>query len=122
MERQWPAVVGLAIGAVGWIVLVLPIPDRSLEPVDDRGLAILFSLLPVAALALGLRWPEAASTTIGASLVTGPLAMAPWTAPRYDEDGLWVMVFPDLLVWGLVCAVAAAAGGFVRRRLVGRSG
>jgi hypothetical protein len=109
------------VGAVGWIVLVLPIPDRSFEPVDDRGLTILFSVLPLAALALGLTWPEAASTTIGASLVAGPLAMAPWTAPRYDEDGLWVLVFPSLLVWGVVCAVLAAAGGFLRRRSVRRS-
>jgi hypothetical protein len=44
---------------------------------------------------------------VGFGLVLAPLVAAPWTASRGDNDGLWVLVFPLIVMLGLFASGAA---------------
>jgi hypothetical protein len=46
-----------------------------------------------------------------------PLVLSPWTAPRGDGDGLWVLWVPLLALFLLALAVAAWLGGTARAHL-----
>lgn len=47
----------------------------------------------------------------GFSLTVGPLLLAGWTAPRGDNDGLWVLIFFGLPVLGGIAALVTAVAG-----------
>ena len=61
----------------------------------------------VAAFVGGFLVPKRAPL-IGLMLVLPGFVMSPWTAPRGDGDGLWVLIVPMLAVFALV-AVASAS-------------
>jgi hypothetical protein len=61
-------------------------------------------------------------TYVAAGIVAPQLAFALWTTPQGDNDGLWMFIFPLLVILcGLLFALSALTGGFVnhfrRRRL-----
>ncbi len=59
---------------------------------------------------------------IGAGLVALQLVAAPFTTPRGDNDGLWVLVFPLIVVLGaaltLYCAMLSVVVRRFKRRAV----
>lgn len=77
---------------------------------EGIGYLLLFGGMVAASALLGVR-TTTPSITIGASLVAFPALLAWWTAPRGDNDGLWVLVF---WVLGLVGAFAAACAETAR--------
>ena len=104
------AVLGLGL----WIGLVV-VPD------DTGGSAFLWASL-LAAVALGLRtWTDSEAWMIGIGLAGAPLLLAPWTAPRGDNDGLWLLVFPLLLGLVFLLTFTAWVSGSSTRRFRRRS-
>jgi hypothetical protein len=57
-------------------------------------------------------WP-----VVPTGLLLPQFVLAPWTTPRGDNDGLWVLIFPFLGVLFACALVAAAASSWVARRL-----
>ena len=94
---------------------------------DGAGYTILFAGMLAAAALLGAtrRTP---SVGIGAALVAVPSVLAWWTAPRGDNDGLWVLVFWIMAVVGVFAAGSAETARAVvvairsRRRAPGSAG
>lgn len=85
-----------------------------------NGGVLLWSLL-AATLVGGFAFPRFARV-ISLGLGLPPLVMAPWTAPRGENDGLWVLIVPMLAVFVAVLIATAAAGSRIRGRLAQRAG
>lgn len=107
-------VVGVAffLGLAYWFIIVAE---------EGRGSPLLpaaigFPLLVITPLILGFLSPRTRSGLIGVSFVFGPLVIAWWTAPRGDGDGLWLLWFPYLVIWGLVSWGLAQLGVWIRSR------
>lgn len=76
---------------------------------DEHAAGILLLLVAFVAPAAWVGWNRLAPpVTAGAALALGPTALAWWTAPRGDNDGLWGLVFWFLPVLGGLAAVVAA--------------
>jgi len=56
---------------------------------------------------------------VAPGLITVQLLVAPFTTPRGDNDGLWVLIIPIIVVFGAVLALvswgAALLAGSIRR-------
>jgi len=74
-------------------------------------------VLLVAALVIGFVAPTHA-WLLGALLGLPGLLLSPWTAPRGDNDGLWVLIIPTLGVFVLVLMGVATVTSWARRRLI----
>ena len=48
------------------------------------------------------------------------VVLAFWTAPRGDNDGLWVLWMPLLLLFGAFLVIPTWLGGWFRERVAGR--
>ena len=73
----------------------------------------LFLLLFLAAVVLGALAPGVAA--IGGLLLALPgFVLAPWTAPRGDNDGLWVLIIPMMGVLMLILAGVAGLVAWLR--------
>jgi hypothetical protein len=94
-----------------WLaVVVVPAQDDTSAPafwwlmlLCEFGLGVAFGPRRVGHIALGL------------ALV--PLVLSPWTAPRGDGDGLWMLWIPALALFPLVLALPAWLGSAARQRL-----
>lgn len=87
---------------------------------DEHAAGIVLILVGFAVPALWVGWRRLASPlATGASLAVGPTVLAWWTAPRGDNDGLWILVFLSLPMLGGLAAVLAAVAGRVAEH-VGR--
>jgi hypothetical protein len=57
---------------------------------------------------------------VAPGLIAVQLALAPFTSPRGDNDGLWILILPILVVLGtaltVLCGIVGIVTGFVRRR------
>lgn len=132
--RAWTAAAGLAlVSTIVWLVYVglyqhetpctgrtttrcptiygydAPLPDEN-----GAGIALLLAGFAVPAAWAG--WRRAVPPlAAGAALALVPTVLAGWTAPRGDNDGLWVLVFLALPVLGGHAAVVAAVAGRVAR-------
>jgi hypothetical protein len=95
-------VTAVVVGAAAWFALVV-LPVRGTEEMPN-GLPYVVVLL-VGAAVLGLVLGGHPLVT-GALLVAPALLAAPWTAPRGDNDGLWLLIFPGLVWYGLLAAGA----------------
>ncbi len=51
-----------------------------------------------------------------------PLLLSPWTAPRGDNDGLWILIVPLLAVFMFVLVAVAALGAWIRTRVASTGG
>jgi len=97
-----------------WAGLVV-VPD------DTGGEAFLWSSL-LAAVALGLTLSiDAEAWQVGVGLAGPPMVLALWTAPRGDNDGLWLLWLPLLAGLGLLLTLTAWVAGRSVRRLRRRS-
>ena len=91
-------------------------PLYSHAPHPDMGNAALFPVLLGVAVVGGFVAPKQA-TIIGVMLVAPALALSPWTAPRGDNDGLWLLIVPFLAFLMFVTVVAARGAAWLRTRL-----
>lgn len=105
-----------AVGLVAWMHTIAAAPRYSYGDEQDMGSSVFFVLLLGAALVGGFVVPSRASL-IGTWVGVPGLMLAPWTAPRGDNDGLWIMIVPILAVFVLVLIAAASAGRWTRSRL-----
>ena len=116
--------VGSVAGVISialWIVTLASAPRHSVGPqtaADQRATVFMVAVL-VAAFVGGFLVPKRAPL-IGLMLVLPGFVMSPWTAPRGDGDGLWVLI-PMLAVFALVAVASAALGAWVHKRVGERS-
>ena len=107
------AVVGaaIAVGVSAWMITMGSAPRYSYGSDQDLGnLGGLVLILLGSAAAGGLLAPRTSSWLTGLALGVPCLALAPWTAPRGDNDGLWLTIVPLLaVVTGVLVAVAWSA-------------
>jgi hypothetical protein len=83
---------------------------------EDMGSAALYPVLLCAAVIMGFVLPRHAGL-IGVMLGLPGLVLSPWTAPRGDNDGLWLLIIPLLAVFVFVLVFAAAVGAWLRGRV-----
>ena len=109
------AIAASAIGLITWIVTMASAPRYS-SGAKDLGSSALYYVLLGAALAGGVLLPTRA-WLIGMMLGLPPLLLSPWTAPRGDNDGLWILIIPMLAIFLLVLVAAALVGAWFGSRL-----
>ena len=96
LSRGWAALVAAVAGAGIWGETMGSAPRYSFGPDQDTGsFGACLVGLALAALLLGLLTPRFPAV-VGAVVTGVPLLLAPWTAPRGDNDGLWVLILPML--------------------------
>jgi hypothetical protein len=111
--------IGASAGVVSlivWYVTMASAPLYSHAPHQDMGNAALFPALLGLAVLGGVIAPRQA-TIVGVMLVAPSLVLSPWTAPRGDDDGLWLLIVPFLALFMLVTVVAARTAARLRTRL-----
>lgn len=79
-----------------------PLPDEHIA-----GLMLVLAAFAIPALWVGWR-RLATPVSTGVSLAVGPTVLAWWTAPRGDNDGLWILVFFGLAMLGGLAALLTA--------------
>ena len=114
------AIVGLVFGLLVWIITMASAPRYSYYEHGDSGNAAYFPVMLIAALLGGLIAPRR-PWLVGLMLGLPAFVLAPWTAPRADNDGLWVLIVPILAVFLVLLALVATGGGWIRTRLSGHS-
>ncbi|HEU0170724.1 MAG TPA: hypothetical protein VFR26_04725 [Acidimicrobiales bacterium] len=107
------------IGFVAWIAMMASAPRFSYGAQQDMGDSAFYPLLLIAAVLGGFLFPSRAAL-VGALLGLPGLALSPWTAPRGDNDGLWVLIIPIMVLFVLVLVATAVGGGWARTRLAPR--
>ena len=111
-------VAAAVVGLVTWIATMASAPRHSYGAEQDMGSPALWYVLLAAALAGGVLVPQRARL-VGVLLGAPALLLAPWTAPRGDGDGLWILIVPLLAVFVLVLAAVASLGAWCRARAAG---
>jgi hypothetical protein len=116
--KRVPGFVVAVLAGLGiWMATMATVPDGAY--VSSARTMLLWVAMIVAAAALGYALPGDGEL-IALGLVGGPLLTAGWTAPRGDEDGLWVLFFPYLVFMGFVLLLIAWLAGRLRTWLVAR--
>lgn len=113
--------VAAAIGAGTWMATMASAPRYSFGAEQDMGSSALYYVLLGTALVGGALVPRSAGL-FGMALGLPPLLLSPWTAPRGDNDGLWVLIVPYLGLFVLVLAATAGCGAWLRERAGARIG
>lgn len=103
----------LAIGVAWWSITMAWAPRHSPTNMGEPGLY--FGGLTIAAAATGLAVPRA-GPVVAALLGVPGLVLSPWTAPRGDDDGLWILIVPVLFVFAFVLATVAAGTAWLSGR------
>lgn len=89
-------------------------PRYDYGPDQDMGDPTLyFVILLMAALGIGYVAPKR-SWLVGVLLGLPGLVLSPWTAPRGDNDGLWLLIVPMLGVFVVILIAMARIGSWVR--------
>jgi hypothetical protein len=91
----------LVLGVVLWWVLMASASG------EETGNGTFYWWMLLAAAVLGVLAADREGWC-GVALGVGPLVLAPWTAPRGDGDGLWVLALPVLLVYPILLMLVAA--------------
>jgi hypothetical protein len=118
-ERTTTAAVAVAAGSIGvvtWIATMASAPRYSYGAEEDLGSSALYYVLLGTALAGGVLQPKRA-WLVGIMLGLPPLLLSPWTAPRGDNDGLWILIVPMLAFFLFVLIATAYLGAWIRTRL-----
>lgn len=101
----------LGIGLATWVVTMASAPRHS---ASDTGEPFLyFAALTALAAVAGAALPRS-GVSAAARLGLPGLVLSPWTAPRGDDDGLWILIVP--MLFGFVVALAIVAMGTARTR------
>ena len=108
-----PAVVSGVLAVVLWFALV---PHTDADNAEARVPAFWCIMVGVAAV-LGVAFGRQRALIVAATLSVPQFVLAFWTAPRGDNDGLWVLWMPLLLLFGAFLLIPAWAGGWLRDRL-----
>lgn len=116
LQRPVAAVVSAAVGLSAWIVTMASAPRFSYGVEQDLGNSAFFWVLMASALIGGFLLPSCA-TVIGLALGLPALLLSPWTAPRGDNSGLWILIVPALLVFVFVLVLITRSGAWLRERL-----
>jgi hypothetical protein len=110
------ASIGVGLGA--WLATAAHAPRYSSNGEHTAALRAYVAILVAAALIGGWIAPRSAGV-IGGALGLPGLILSPWTAPRGDGDGLWILIIPMLFslcfVLILIAGAAAHFGARVRR-------
>jgi hypothetical protein len=109
------AAVTVLVAVVLWFALV---PHDDPGTTDPRVPAY-WSVMVAAAASLGFAFGRPRAVLVGSGLTLPQFVLAFWTAPRGDNDGLWALRMPLLLVFGAVLIVPAWMGGWVAGRRSG---
>jgi hypothetical protein len=115
-RRAFRFLVASAAGLGIWLATMATVPRG--EYVSGARTTLLWLGMITMALALGYVFPDE-SDLVALRLVASPLLTAGWTAPRGDEDGLWVLFFPYLIFMGFVLLLVAWAASRLRTWLDG---
>lgn len=103
----------LLLGLATWLVTMASAPRYS--PRDMGDLDAYCVVLLGAAVALG-----SASGRCGVIAAAGlgfpGLALSPWTAPRGDNDGLWLLIVPTLFAFAILLPAVGATAMWARAR------
>lgn len=102
---------GAAMGALLWFLMVASVAAGG--DADDRFMWFVV-VMAVTALVLGLALPAGHRPAVN-GLILAPLLAAPWSAPRGDGDGLWIFVFPYLVILAAALMAVAALGHWLRQ-------
>lgn len=117
--RHWtrfvlPTVVSMTISVLIWIPTMAMQPRFSNTPQDPTRGQVYLVLMVLAPVVLGAlfstRWEP-----IAPALIVPQFLLAPYTAPRGDDDGLWVLIFFALFVGGFASYLAAYLGAAITR-------
>ncbi|MEN9646133.1 MAG: hypothetical protein RL238_2802 [Actinomycetota bacterium] len=119
-QRTLVAAVSAAIGVSVWAVTMASAPRYSNGAEQDLGSTAFFWILLLVALVGGFLVPSGA-TLVGVALGLPALLLSPWTAPRGDNDGLWILIIPALIVFLVVLVLAARVTAWLRERVSRRS-
>ena len=99
------------VGASLWVGIVVALPD------DKTTAPAFWLLMLLAAFGLGALFGSQRVLQVSLGLGVPPLVLSPWTAPRGDGDGLWVLWVPLLGLFLMLLTVVAWFGGAARARL-----
>ena len=143
--RTWMVLAAVAVsGTLGWLTYVALLPHETTCAGAQEGLVcptifgtspprlaensplptlILLGSFLLPAVLVGWR-RLAPGFAVGAALSFGPTALALWTTPRGDNDGLWALVFWMLPMLGLFAAVIVACLSAIaaKRRIMAEQG
>lgn len=99
LQRSVVGVVSAAVGVSVWIVMMASSPRFSDGAVQDVGSSGFFWILLAVAFIGGFLLLSCA-TVMGVALGLPALLLSPLTAPRGDNDGLWILIVALLtLMW-----------------------
>ena len=113
LETALTAAVAGTIGLLTWIATMASAPRYSPGAAQDMGSAVLFPILLLAALGFGFVAPGRAALA-GALLGLPGLVLSPWTAPRGDNDGLWLLIVPFMAAFTLILVATALTAARAR--------
>jgi len=102
------------LGLAVWWWAMASAPRYSYGPQQDMGNNLYFPLLLAVAVLGGWLLP-ARARLMGFMLGLPGLLLSPFTAPRGDDDGLWILIVPMLVGFAFLLAIVADGAGRVRR-------
>jgi hypothetical protein len=104
------------VGLTTWVLTMANAKRYSYAPDQDMGNLALYPVLIGSAIIGGFIVPRRA-TLVGMALGLPSLILSPWTAPRGDNDGLWILIVPLLAILVVLLVRAASAGRWARAQL-----
>lgn len=107
-----PAVVSGALAVTLWFALV---PHSDANNAEARVPAFWWIMVGVAAV-LGAAFGRKRALIVAVALSVPQLVLAFWTAPRGDNDGLWVLWMPLLVLFGAFLIIPTWVGAWLRDR------
>ena len=124
-QQFWPRsrahwitfVASAAVGLAIWMPVAME-PREQLYPMAPKSElpASWFPLMLLAPIVLGFVFSRSWSV-VPTGLLLPQFVLAPWTTPRGDNDGLWVLVFPTLAFLFVYALLVAAASSWAAGRL-----
>lgn len=110
-----PSVVSGVLAVGLWFALV---PHTDPNNAQARVPAFWWIMIGVAG-ALGFAFGRRRAVVIALALSVPQFVLAFWTAPRGDDDGLWLLWMPLLLLFGAFLVIPTWVGGSLRERVAG---
>lgn len=104
-----------AIGSAIWMATVTDFPGDEFASIHPFVLVVTIIVLAAVMMGLGMLFPCAVKWLSG-GLAFGPLLLAPFSASRGDNDGLWTFVFLYILGIAFAFSVPAFEGALIRMR------
>jgi hypothetical protein len=102
-------------GLVVWLVTMADAPRYSHGMNQNLGNPALFPILLGLAIVGGYTVRRRA-WIVGVMLGIPGLVLSPWTAPRGDNDGLWLLIVPFMAAFCIVLVLGARLGAKARTR------